>query len=212
MEELVATIRSSLAQHEVVPDVVFDKIFTKQMRFLSALHWTPVETALRAAVLLDAEPESRILDVGSGVGKACLVAALATRSSWTGIEHDPILVEEADAAARLLGVTGRSQFICGDISAVDWDQYDGFYFYNPFESLQFNQPHASPFVKYATFHNHLRRARDRLSSARIGTRVVTYHGLGGDMPSGYDLVSREEANTGELALWVRTGKRRPPGN
>jgi predicted RNA methylase len=208
MEELVHTIRSSLREHVLVPDVVFDKIFSKRMRFLSSMHWTPVETALRAAKMLETSPEARILDVGSGVGKACIVAALATDSYWSGVEQDPTLVEEANTAARLLGVDGQSHFTCGDISAVDWDRYDGFYFYNPFESLHFNQPHASPFIKYATFQSHLRRAREHLSNVRIGTRVVTYHGLGGDMPNGYDLVTREEGDTGELALWVRTGTRK----
>jgi SAM-dependent methyltransferase len=202
--ESVAEIKSALQRGAFVEDVAFDKVFPKGLRFLSAVHWTPVETAIRAAELLEVHSEARILDVGSGCGKACLVAALTSDSYWSGIEHDPSLVSAANDAAYALGVEGRVHFTCGDITSVDWEYYDGFYFYNPFESLQFNQPHASPFVKYASFQNHLRRARARLSLARSGTRVVTYHGFGGDMPNGFEVVTREESDTGELVLWIRS--------
>ena len=43
------------------------------------MHWTPVHVARRAAQFLVTGPETRVLDVGSGPGKFCLVGALATQ-------------------------------------------------------------------------------------------------------------------------------------
>jgi hypothetical protein len=46
-----------------------------------------------------------------------------------------------------------------------------------------------------------------LSTARVGATVVTYHGLGGPIPSSYDLVSEEPCGTACLRTWVKTRDR-----
>jgi len=46
----------------------------------------------------------------------------------------------------------------------------------------------------------------RLAAARPGTRVVTYHGFGGEMPPGFERVRRD---ADELSLWIRTRPRSP---
>jgi hypothetical protein len=45
--------------------------------------------------------------------------------------------------------------------------------------------------------------RERLHRARRGTRVVTYHGFGGDLPPSYRLELEEEAGTERIELWVK---------
>lgn len=46
--------------------------------------------------------------------------------------------------------------------------------------------------------------RRRLADARIGTRVVTYHGFGGAAPAGYDLLSEEAFGSDRVELWQKT--------
>lgn len=194
-------IRAALEQHEAIEDATFDLIYPAEVRDRSAVHWTPVGVAIRATCMLRSAPGQRFLDVGAGVGKACLVGTLATDSEWWGVEQDPSLVQVAKRAARFLGIEPR--FVEGYATSVDWNQFDGFYLFNPFSSLMLGE-HASPFVRYATITKHVRHAIERLASARLGTRVVTYHGFGGDMPGTYDLVLSEPIESDRLQLWVRS--------
>jgi len=195
-------IRDALARRAPVSDAELDQVFPEELRERSDLQWTPVAIALRAAELLAPSPDLRVLDVGAGVGKVCLVGAIVTGAMWWGVEQDAALVAAANHAAWALDIAGRTRFVHGDGSRLLWDEFDGFYFYNPFTTLML-APHASPFVRYATIQSTLRRIEQQLASTRIGTRVVTYHGFGGKLPEGYTLISREPAGGDALDLWIR---------
>jgi predicted RNA methylase len=195
-------LRDALARRTPVSDEELDEVFPEELRERSYMHWTPVAIAMRAAELLAPEPSLRVLDVGAGVGKMCLVGALVTGATWWGIEQDPVLVAAANHAAWALDIAGRTRFVQGDGSRLAWDEFDAIYFYNPFGTLML-APHASPFVRYATIRNTLRRIEQRLAGTRVGTRVVTYHGFGGKLPPGFTLISREPAGGDQLELWVR---------
>jgi predicted RNA methylase len=195
-------MREALERRAVVSDAELDQVFPEELRERSHLHWTPVAIAMRAAELLAPTSSLRVLDVGAGVGKACIVGALVTGAMWWGVEQDQVLVAAANHAAWAFDLGSRTRFVHGDGSRVAWDEFDALYFYNPFSTLMLS-PHASPFVRYATIQNTLRRVEQRLASAREGTRVVTYHGFGGKLPSGYTLISREPAGGDVLELWIR---------
>ena len=45
--------------------------------------------------------------------------------------------------------------------------------------------------------------QERLAQAPPGTRVVTFHGMGGDMPDGYERILREFQDIGFLELWIK---------
>jgi predicted RNA methylase len=198
----VLAIREALHHHTAVPDAAFDQVFPEELRERSHLHWTPVATAIRAAELLAPAPDARVLDVGAGVGKMCLIGALVTGAMWWGIEQDAVQVAAAHHAAWALDVTRRTRFVQGDGSRLAWDEFDAFYFYNPFSTLML-APHASPFVRYATVQSTLRRIEQRLAGTPRGTRVVTFHGFGGRWPAGFTRISREPAGDDALELWVR---------
>lgn len=185
-------------------DVEFDTVFPEALRHLSVVHWTPVEVARRAAKLLVTRPGARILDVGAGVGKACLIGALCTDAAWYGVERDPANVAAAFAAARRLGVSARVRFATGDASLIDWTGFEGFYFYNPFGSLLSNAMGVPGPLRAPMIDAMVDRIERRLATTPIGTRVVTYHGFGGEFPDGFELASSERIQTGELQLWIRT--------
>ena len=195
-------LRDALARRAPVSDEEFDRVFPEELRERSELHWTPVAIAMRAAELLAPVPSLRVLDVGAGVGKMCLIGALVTGATWWGVEQDEVLVQTANHAAWALGIADRTRFVLGDGSRLPWDEFDALYFYNPFSTLML-APHASPFVRYAAIQNTLRRVEQRLAGTREGTRVVTFHGFGGKLPAGYSLISREPAGGDVLELWIR---------
>jgi SAM-dependent methyltransferase len=195
-------IRDALERRLPVPDADIDQLFPEELRDRALLHWTPVEVGIRAAELLAPTASVRVLDVGAGVGKMCLIGALVTGATWWGIEQDATQVAAANHAAWALGAADRTRFVHGDGSRLPWDEFDAFYFYNPFTTLML-APHASPFLRYATIQGTLQRIKQRLAAARAGTRVVTYHGFGGKLPDGYTRVARELAGSDALELWIR---------
>jgi len=170
---------------------------------LSNVHWTPVEVALRAAALLVPEPGMKVLDVGSGAGKVCCIGAVSSRSTWHGIERDPRLVSTARRMAKNLEVDDRAHFHIGDMATVDWAEFDSIYFFNPFERLLFAPPPIEPRLRWTLFGNEVSRAEERLAALAPGTRVVTYHGFGGEMPASYKLSGMERIGSDQLALWIK---------
>jgi predicted RNA methylase len=195
-------VGDALRRRAMVADAELDQVFPDDLRDRSHLHWTPVAVAIRAAELLAPTPDARVLDVGAGVGKLCLIGALVTGAMWWGIEQDAVQVAAANRAAWALDVTRRTRFVHGDGSRLAWDEFDALYFYNPFSTVML-APHASPFVRYATIQATLRRVEQRLAATRAGTRVVTFHGFGGTLPPGFTRIAREPAGEDALELWLR---------
>jgi hypothetical protein len=185
-------------------DRQFDRLVPDELQHLSSTHWTPVQVAVRAATLLCPTPRTRVLDVGSGIGKLCTIGALSTFGTWVGAEQHEPLVKTATELARRLGVSERTQFLQIDAFDLDWSDFDALYFYNPFELALFGE-HAtspSPAVQIA-------RVQRRLAAVRDFTRVVTFHGFGGVMPSTFELIYHERvAGFGlDLALWMQRSHR-----
>ena len=202
-------IARALRSGTLVADRVFDEIFPFAARSKSSVYWTPVEVALRAATMLASKPDATILDVGSGIGKFCIVAAAAVHAQVRGIEHRPHLVDVAREAATKMGV--RAVFDTGTIEEQDALAIDGFYFFNPFAENMCNAADrldASVELSEDRFWNDVGEAEELLAKARVGTRVVTYCGFGGELPDGYMLASRERCGGGRLDLWVKEAEPR----
>ncbi len=172
---------------------------------LSRVHFTPVEVARAAARMLAPVAGERVLDVGAGAGKFCIAAALAYPGvTFVGVEKRLHLVALARSLARQLGAD-NVELIHGDALTLDWSGYAGFYLFNPFgedadrgaAGVDGEQRHdPARFFRSAT------RTRDRLAEMPVGTRVVTYHGLGKPAPRGYD-VTEVTLSCGQLERWQR---------
>lgn len=187
-------------------DDVFDHRLPVRLQMKSSLHFTPVAVARRAARLLAPAPGMRVLDVGAGPGKFCVIAAREVPTcTFVGVELRPHLVRLARKLAARLEVANAS-FLDGDALDLDWSQYDAFYFYNPFaEQLHDTESVLDRTLTFAPsrFLDYVMGVRKRMAAARIGTRVVTYHSFGAPPPEGYDLVERHPTGTDSLELWIK---------
>ncbi len=177
------------------------------MRVKSAVHFTPVAVARCAARLLAPRPGLRVLDVGSGPGKFCVIAGREVpEATFVGVELRPHLVHTARKLASRVGVQNVS-FVHADAMDVDWSAYDAFYFYNPFAEQLHEQDFLldrSLSVEPSRFDDYVAAARQRLSAAALGTRVVTYHSFGAPAPLGYDFAESHTIGTDRLELWIKT--------
>ncbi len=187
-----------------VSDFRFDQVYPAHVQECSNPHWTPVAVAKRAAEWLVADSGARILDVGSGAGKFCIVGALTTDGEFVGIEQRPYLVEAAQSAVKQWNVQ-RASFVAGNMAKIDWHQFTGFYLFNPFYEQINENRRIDKSISYSglLFMRYLDIVKDNLRDALPGTRVVTYHGFGGDMPSCYECLISELHECGTLELWVK---------
>ncbi len=178
----------------ITTDREFDLIFPKDARKFSRMHWTPVAAAIKAATWLAPRPGTKVLDVGSGSGKVCLIGALRTPGHFVGVERDAELVEVAREVAKKEKVE-RVRFVQGDALAHDWHGYDAIYLFNPF---------ANHVADEAEFVRVIARATEKLAALGAGTRVVTFHGFGGSMPESFRALEAEVIGPGVLQLWEKT--------
>lgn len=186
-------------------DAEFDRVYPEKIRQLSPLHWTPVTVAARAAALLAQAGATRILDVGSGVGKFCLVGAMVTSARFVGVERRKHLVDIAGGAATKLGIS-RVTFVHASIDQFRFEGFDGVYLYNPFYEqistflVQIDGAIERSALVYRDF---VRSTMDKLAAMAPPVAVVTYNGFGGPMPPGYEFCGDEPAGNDQLELWVK---------
>jgi predicted RNA methylase len=201
--------RETVDREEGLPDEddVFDQQLPQRIQVQSTVHFTPVAVARCAARLLAPRPGMRILDVGSGPGKFCVVAACEVpEATFVGVEIRPHLVHMARKLASRVGVQNVS-FVHADAMDLDWSAFDAFYFYNPFAEHLYDDAFLldrSLSFEPSKFDESVMGTRERLAAASVGTRVVTYHSFGAPTPHGYDFVKSHAIGTDQLELWIKT--------
>jgi hypothetical protein len=156
--------------------------------------------------MLEPTQSMRVLDVGAGVGKCCLVGAMSSRATWFGVEQHAACALVAEQLSRELGVSARTRFLHGDVFGLDWEDFDALYLYNPFELSLFSES-AGP-DNPAEYLAQIADAEDRLARMGVGTRVVTLNGFGGTMPPTYRLLGQEHVNRlgADLVAWIQTSR------
>ena len=188
-------------------DDAFDEQLPLSLQIKSSMHFTPIEVARQAAALLAPEPGMSVLDVGAGAGKFCLAAAFAIpTATFVGVELRGQLVRVATRLATQLQLH-NVRFVHGDAFDLDWSQFDSFYLYNPFAEQLFENAFRldrSLTLDPLNFDLSVTAVRVRLALARVGTRVVTYHGFGASPPLGYDLARVEQAGSDRVELWIKS--------
>ena len=195
----------AIKRGDVVSDEQFDACLNSFTKRHSATHYTPCEVALHATQFLCAEAGEghRILDVGAGVGKFCLIgAALMEDVHFFGIEQRRSLCTVADELVDQSGLNNVS-LLCGNAMILNFSDYTGFYLYNPFyEHLEpFSAIDESIDLDADYYEIYCGYVRKQLKALPKGTRVVTYYGGGEEIPMNYDLV--KQAFNNDLKCWQK---------
>lgn len=186
----------------ILKDHEFDQIFPESIRKISTRHWSPVNVCRMAAKLLVNGPATRVLDIGCGPGKFCIIGASTTSGHFTGVEQRRRLVRIARNALKSRGVP-RVEIVHGNITEVDFLSFDAFYLFNPFEEnvlpiLRIDHEVEMVPELYSDYTAHVRR---QLAQMPVGTRVVTYCGDCNEIPKCYE--PKVTTFGGALILWVR---------
>jgi hypothetical protein len=186
-----------------VEDESFDQIYPTEIRELSSRHWTPVAVARRAAEFLVNDSKTRVLDLGCGPGKFCIVGALTTVGHFTGVEQRQELAKVARSAIPQERISSV-EIVNANITEIDFTAFDAFYLFNPFEENLFKFGKIDSAVKLSKvlYERYTRHVATKLARAPLGTRVVTYHGFCEEVPLCYEC--QQSSFDGVLKLWRKT--------
>lgn len=174
-------------------DIQFNLLYPPSIQALARMHWTPLAVIKTAAEFLATPDSSRILDIGSGVGKFCLSASYYHPNvHFAGVEQRNSLVEQAITARNTLGLANVS-FIAANFTQLDFSHYDHFYFYNSFFENLGDADRIDDSIQYSPslyhyYSNYLRRELEKMPA---GTRIVTYCSWQDEIPPSYELVKTE---------------------
>jgi cyclopropane fatty-acyl-phospholipid synthase-like methyltransferase len=204
MTALSQTIqKSQLSEFVFSDESKFENLYPKKINELAHKHWTSLAVAKCAADFLTPQTGTKVLDIGSGVGKFCLTAAHTKPGSlFYGIEQRKDLVDYANKANQLLKLPNVS-FIHGNFTQIDLTEFDSFYFYNAFyENIAYSQKIDNDIDYSASLFNYYNRyLYKQLAQMPDGTRIATFHSLEDEIPPCYFVVKTDYE--GLLKFWIK---------
>jgi predicted RNA methylase len=185
-----------------VDDSDFDTIYPLKMRALAPFHFTPVAIARVVAQYLVDKPNTRVLDIGSGSGKFCMVGSVCTDGFFTGIEHRKTLVSLANRLAKRYELTNL-EFINANITSIDFTNYEAFYFFNPFFENLRPDDKIDDTVELSRhfFHTYAIYVKEQLEKMPINTKLATYYSFLEEVPDSFQLQAIEME--GKLKMWLK---------
>lgn len=191
-------------EHYFQKDANFKQLYPASIQQFDKAHWSPIAIVRRAVDFLADKPGVSILDIGSGVGKFCLVGAgFQPAAIFYGVEQRKHLVDHAESAREKLKLR-NAHFIHKNFTQLDLKLYDHFYFYNAFyenieDADRIDESIAYSVELYNYYSHYLNKQLDVMPR---GTRIVTYCSWDDEIPPGYRLI--ENHNQGLLKYWVKT--------
>jgi len=180
----------------------FNSSLPDYLQARSKRFFTPFHIAQTATDWLTEDGKKRVLDIGAGVGKFCVAGATHSDSFFCGIEYRPSLAKIANELIIKFNIS-NAVVQQGDITEIDFENFDAFYLYNPFfenliPALRLNNEVELAASLYGYYFNHTEKQLDK---AKSGTRLVTYHGNNFEVPKAYKKVKENKDNT--LKLWIK---------
>lgn len=183
-------------------DTEFDWLCPKHVQLLSLKHFTPLSIARKAAEFLSL-PNTRVLDIGSGIGKFCLTAGYHyPETFFYGVEQRHELHHLAENIKRYANLPNVN-FIYGNVTQINFREFDHFYFYNAFfenidplcridDTIELSESLYDYYTQYLYA---------ALSAKPSGTRLVTFHSLEQEIPPDYKLADVSYDTL--LKMWIK---------
>jgi len=187
---------------QTISDEKFDAIYPESIRQLALAHFTPVEVAQIAAQFLVENAQTKVLDIGSGVGKFCFVGATCTEGQFTGVELRGNLHKIASQIAENHQLTNVA-FIHANITQIDFSEYQAFYFYNSFFEYIETTERIDEIIELnkSLYKAYSLTVKEKLAVLPIGTRLVTFYSAYDEIPAGYKVLSKIEIQ--KITMWEK---------
>jgi SAM-dependent methyltransferase len=199
---IAAGLRDRLQSGLPVSDREFDACYTRAIQKIAEFHFTPVAVAQAAASYLVTKPGTRVLDIGSGAGKFCLIGAASTQGHFTGIEYREALHLRAQELSGHFGMP-NTHFMHMNILEVEFAAYDAVYLFNPFyEHIDRSDPidRSVPIDRHL-YDQYCLHVKKQLDNMPPGTRLATYFSYLDEVPDAFRVQATEF--DGKLKFWQK---------
>ncbi len=185
-----------------VDDAAFDAIYPDRWKKISKIHFSPVKVAQVAARFLVEKPSTRVLDIGSGAGKFCMVGAASTEGHFVGVEQRANLHRLAKKLAGKYELA-NTDFIHANITDLDFEAFDAFYCFNAFYENVFPQGSIDNAITLdrELYLRYTQYMREQLDKMPVGTRLATYFSFMHEVPDSY--IIRSVDFDLKLKLWQK---------
>lgn len=187
---------------EEISDKDFDLLLPESIRKQSEIHWTPFIIIQKCADFIIHENCKNIFDIGSGVGKFCMITTAITGANTTGVEIRKNLHLYAQSIASSYQLSQVS-FINQSITEIDFSPYDCFYYFNPFyeniileNTIDTNIP-----LKTKAFNTYTQYVKNELEKKEKDTCLISYFTQHEDIPNSYQLIEHDEDLS--LSFWKK---------
>ena len=192
----------TLQERITAGDDSFDQIYPATIEEIVPFHFSLVAVAQAAAQYLVDREGARILDIGAGAGKFCMVGATCTQGHFTGVEQRAYLVDIAQQLSREYQVS-NTQYIHSNITDIHFQDYIAFFHFNAFfehkdPSSYMDTSIAFDKKLYTTYSNYVKA---QLAAMPVGTRLATYFSYKEEIPTSYEAV--EKLFGGKLIFWEK---------
>lgn len=171
-----------------IDDNLFNTIYPASMYQIAQRHWTPIHVAKMAAHFLVTSQRTRVLDIGAGVGKFCLIGASCTDGLFYGVEQRATLVDIAKQIAQKHQIN-NAKFIHANMNEIEFNDYDSFYFFNSFyENIDSSCP-IDNLIKpdRELYHLYTEQLKSQLDLTTKGTRLACYWSGRKEVPDSFSL-------------------------
>ena len=175
----------------------------EHLRAADEVHFTPAWVIELVAEWLSGLELSSVLDIGSGVGKFCVLSAMKLPDvQFVGVERRLELHSVAQGFQRDWPEL-KLEFILADVLDLDLSAYKVLYLYNPFfEHVADEAALNREFELYeSAFEQYQNALRKRLQALPLGTIVIAYHGEQNELPYTYEL--QKQSPDGLLKMWIK---------
>lgn len=191
-----------LKEGVLLDDEDFNTIYPESIEPALFTHFTPVDIARRAAQYLVDRPGTKVLDIGSGAGKFCMIGAVTTEGFFVGVEQRQQLHILAKSITRKHKLS-QVKFIHANITEIDFQDYDAFYFFNSFYEniLQFDSFDETVLVEKKLYEEYSNYVKEELDDMPIGTRLVTYFSAYDEVPDSYRMQLKNDRE--KLTMWEK---------
>ncbi len=170
-----------------VIDGELDLIYSKKIKEISEIHFTPIKIAEIAARYLADSKDTRILDVGSGAGKFCMIGSACTEACFVGVEQRKNLYTAAKRISKYYNLT-NVEFINTNITNIEFKEYDAFYFYNSFFENVAPTGRIDDRVdlRRELYDEYSLYVKGQLDKMPKGTKLVTYFSFLKEVPESFE--------------------------
>lgn len=192
----------AIHRNEEIEDREFDLMFPLEIQADSEFHFTPIKIAKLAATYLADNQETKILDIGSGAGKFCMIGSACTDAFFVGVEQRSHLNNIAIRLCIEHDLT-KIDFIHSNITSISFSDYDAFYFFNSFHEHLDHTGRMDDSQSWSKklYEDYSLYVKSELDKMPAGTKLVTYFSYLDEVPDSYELqYSYEEY---KLKMWQK---------